>query len=114
MTDVVKIAKERLDTLEAQIGELEEFIHMAEALLNSSLSNSDIASATDNDKPAESPGASKVSSFSTATDGNDSEADREDMSVLELKAGEQVRDSFTTHNEPSPDRRYPSMGRFRP
>ena len=91
MTDVVKIAKKRLNALEAQIVDLEDFILMAEALLKDSLSNSNMAS---------------------ATDGNDAEAEREDLSVLELKAGERVRDSRAIHNEPSPDRHYPSMGRL--
>ncbi len=32
MTDVVEIAKQRLDALEAEIGKLDDFIRMAEAL----------------------------------------------------------------------------------
>ena len=60
MTDVVEIAKERLDSLEAEIGKLDDFIRMAEALLKHSLSKSNKASATDDEKPAESTGSTKV------------------------------------------------------
>ncbi len=40
-----------------------------------------------------------------AAGGNGAEAEREDLSARELKAGERVGKSRTTHNEPAPDRR---------
>ena len=56
MTDVVKIAKVRLDALQAQIVKLDGFIDMAEALLKYSLPKPNKASVTDDEKPAESTG----------------------------------------------------------
>ncbi len=105
MTDVVEIAKQRLDALEAEIGKLDDFIRMAEALLKHSLSKSNKASAADDEKPAESTGPATVRPYSTATDGNGEDAEREDLSTRELKAEERVCKSRTTHNELSPDQR---------
>ncbi len=84
MTDVVEIARERQARLAAEIGKLDDFIRMAEALLKHSLSKS-----------------SKASDTKTAG----AEAEREDLPVRELKAEELVRKSRTIHNEPAPDRR---------
>ncbi len=90
MTDVVEIANERsdalaaeIDTLAAEVGKLEDFIRMAETLLKHSQLETDKAS---------------------AADGNGAESEHEDLPVRELKAGEQVGNSRTIHNEPSPDR----------
>ena len=90
MTDVVEIARERRVRLAAEIGELDDFIRMAEALLKHSRLESNKASATEDEK---------------AAGGKDAEAEREDLSARELKAGERVGKSRTTHNEPAPDRR---------
>ena len=114
MTNVVKIAKEHLDTLETRIGKLEDFIRMAEALLKHDLSNSAKASDADYSKPAESTGSAKGSSFSKTTKGDDAEAESEDLPVRELNVRERVFKSRATHNEPPPERHYPSMGRLHP
>ena len=90
MTDVVEMAKERRATLAAEIGELDNFIRMAEALVKQSLSKSSKASATEDEKSA---------------GGNGAEAGREDLSVREMKAEELVLKSRTIPNEPAPDRR---------
>ena len=90
MTDVVEIARERQARLTAEIGKLDNFIRMAEALLNHSQSTSSKASATEDEK---------------AAGGKDAEVECEDLSARELKAGERVGKPRTTHNEPAPDRR---------
>ena len=90
MTDVVEIAKERQARLTAEIGRLDSFIRMAEALLKHSRLESSKALATEDEK---------------AAGGNGAEAEREDLSVRELKAEEVVRESRATHNEPAPDGR---------
>ncbi len=90
MTDVVEIANERsdalaaeIDRLAAEIGKLDDFIRMADALLKHSRLKSSKASATEDEK---------------AADGNGAEAEREDLPVRELKAEERERKSRTTHN----------------
>ncbi len=90
MTDVVEIAKERQARLAAEIGKLDDFISMAEALLKHSQSKSSKVSDTEDEK---------------AAGGEDAEAEREDLSARELKAGERLGKPRTTHNEPAPDRR---------
>ncbi len=90
MTDVVEIAKERQARLAAEIGRLDDFIRMAEALVENSQSKSNKASDTEDEM---------------AAGGNGAEAEHEDLSVRELKAEELVRKSHTIHNEPAPDRR---------
>ncbi len=90
MTDVVEMAKERQATLTAEIGKLDNFIRMAEALVKHSQSKSSKASDTEDEK---------------AAGGNGAEAEREDLSVRELKAEELVRKSPTIHNGHALDRR---------
>ncbi len=90
MTDVVEIAKERQARLAAEIGRLDEFVRMAEALVENSQSKSNKASDTEDEM---------------AAGGNGAEAEREDLPVRELKAEELVRKSRIIHNEPAPDRR---------
>ncbi len=90
MTDVVEMAKERQARLTTEIGRLDNFIRMAEALVKNSQSKSSKASDTEDEK---------------AAGGNGAEAEREDLSARELKAEERVRKSPTIHNEPAPDRR---------
>ncbi len=97
MTDVVEIASERsdalaaeIDRLTAEVGKLDDFIRMAEALLKHSLSKSSKASDTEDEK---------------AAGGNGAEAEREGLPARELKAEELVRKSRATHNEPALDRR---------
>ncbi len=111
MTDVVEIANERSDALAAQIdrlaadlGKLDDFIRMAETLLKHSQLETDKASATEDEKAAESTGPATVRPYSAAADGKDAEAEREDLSVRELKAGERVDKPRAIHSEPSPDR----------
>jgi hypothetical protein len=104
MTDVVENARERQARLAAEqarlaaeqarlaaeIGKLDNFIRMADALLKHSRLESNKASATEDEK---------------AAGGKDAEAEREDLSVRELKAGELVLKSRTILNEPALDRR---------
>ncbi len=66
MTDVVEIAKERQARLAAEIGKLDDFIRMAEALLQHSQSTSNKVSDTENEK---------------AAGGKDAEAEHEDLSA---------------------------------
>ena len=118
MTDVVKIAKEHLDALEAQISKLEEFIRMADALLKHRLSNADKAADTaadiDDEKPADPTDSTKARPFFSGTDENDAGAKREDFPVRKLKAGERVPKPDTLQDEPVPERRFPSLGRLHP
>ncbi len=90
MTDVVEIAKERQARLAAEIGKLDDFIRIAEALLKHSRLDSNKASATEDEK---------------AAGGNGAEAEREDSSVCKLTARELMRNLRTSHNEPALDRR---------
>ncbi len=90
MTDVVEIAKERQARLAAEIAKLDEFVRMAEALVENSQSKSSKVSDTEDEK---------------AAGGEDAEAEREDLSARELNAGERLGKPRTTHNEPAPDRR---------
>ncbi len=90
MTDVVEMAKERQARLAAEIAKLDDFLRMAEALMNPSQSKPNKASDTEDEK---------------AADGNGAEAEREDISARELKAEELVRKLHATHNEPASDRR---------
>ena len=113
MTDVVKIAKDHLDALEDQIGRLEEFIRVAEELLKQSHLKPDMASATDDEMATDSTGATNATLNSSATTGNDPEAEREDLPIRELNTGEQMGESHDTHNEP-PKLRFPSLGRLHP
>ncbi len=111
MTDVVEIANERsdalaaeIDRLAAEIGKLDDFIRMADALLKHSRLKSSKASATEDEKAAESTVPATVRPYSAAADGNGAESEHEDLPARELKAGERVDNSRTTHNEPAPDR----------
>ena len=111
MTDVVEIANERSDALAAQIdrlaadlGKLDDFIRMAETLLKHSQLETDKASAAEDEKAAESTVPATVRPYSAAADGNGAESEHEDLPDRELKAGERVDNSRTTHNEPAPDR----------
>ncbi len=90
MTDVVEIARERQARHTAEIGKLDNFIRMAEALLQHSRLESSKALDTEDEK---------------AAGGNGAEAGREDLSARELKAGERVGKPRTIHNEPAPDPR---------
>jgi hypothetical protein len=90
MTDVFEIAKERHVRLAAEIVKLDEFFRMAEKLRKYSQSKSSEASDTEDEK---------------AAGGNGAEAEREDLSVRELKAEELVRKSPTIHNGHALDRR---------
>ena len=76
MTDVVEIAKERQARLAAEIGKLDTFIRMAEALLIHGQSKSNKASDTDDEKAAESTGPAKTRPISVAegADGAESSA----------------------------------------
>ncbi len=90
MTDVVEIAKERQARLAAEIGKMDVFIRMAEELLKHNRLESSKASATEDEK---------------AAGGKDAEAEREDLSARELKAGERLGKPRISHNDPSPDLR---------
>ena len=56
MTDVVEIAQKRKAKLAAEIGKLDNFINMAEALIKRSQSDSSFLSDTMDKNPAESNG----------------------------------------------------------
>ena len=90
MTDVVEIARERQARLTAEIGKLDDFVCMAEKLVKYAPLKSNKASDAEDEK---------------AAGGNGAEAERENLSARELKAGERVGKPRTTHNEPAPDRR---------
>ncbi len=90
MTDVVEIAKERRTRLATEIAKMDDFIRMAEELLKHSRLESSKASATEDEM---------------AAGGNGAEAEREDLSVRDLKAEERVRKSPSIHNETALDRR---------
>ncbi len=90
MTDVVEIAKERQTRLATEFAKLDDFIRMAEALMNPSQSKPNKASDTEDEK---------------AAGGNGAEAEREDISVCKLTAKELMRNLRTIHNEPALDRR---------
>jgi len=104
MTDVVQIAYERRCVLEVEIGRLDDFIRMAVKLVKDNRLESNKASATEDEKAAESTVPATARPYSAAADGKDAEAEREDLPVRELKAGERVGKSRTIQNEPSPDR----------
>ncbi len=109
MTDVVRIAKERVAALEAEIGKLNDFIRMAEALLKQSLPKSNKAPATEDEKPAESTGlrlALLIPATAGGSNADGAEPEREDVPVLELTAKELVRKPRAVHNEPPPDQRF--------
>jgi len=53
MTDVVEIAKERQARLVSEIGKLDNFVSMAEALVKQSRSDSNMASGTEDGNAAE-------------------------------------------------------------
>ena len=110
MTDVVEIANERsdalaaeIDTLAAERGKLDDFIRMAETLLKHSQLETEEASATEDEKAAESTVPATVRPYSAAANGNGAESEREDLSVRELKAEERVGKPCTILNEPAPD-----------
>ena len=104
MTDVVEIAKERQARLAIEIAKLDNFIRMAEMLVKYTPLKSSKASKTEDEKAAESTVPATVRPYSAAADGNGAESEHEDLPVRELKAGERVGNSRTTHNEPAPDR----------
>ena len=60
MTDVVEIAQKRKAKLAAEIGKLDNFINMAEALIKRSQSDSSFLSDTMDKDPAESNGPATV------------------------------------------------------
>ncbi len=90
MTDVVEITNERSDALAAEIDRLDDFVRMVERLLKHSQSETDKASATEDEKDAV---------------GNGAEAEREDLSARELKAEDLMLKSRATRKEPAPDRK---------
>jgi hypothetical protein len=68
MTDVVEIARERKVRLAAEIGKLDDFIRMAEALLKHDLSKSNKASNTEDDKAMDSTDSIKLRPYSVTDD----------------------------------------------
>ena len=68
MTDVVKIAKERHARLAAEISKLDDFVHVAEALLKVGLSSSNKASDTEDNEAAESIGLETAPPLPAAPD----------------------------------------------
>jgi hypothetical protein len=91
MTDVVKIAKEHLDALAAEIGTLEDFIRMAENLVKDNRLESKMASVTEGEKATESTN-SKLARlypvFAGINNAINAKAEREDVPVRELTAKE--------------------------
>ncbi len=90
MSDAVLNVMKYRGRLKAEIAKLDVFVHMAEMLVKYTPMKSSKASGTEDEK---------------AAGGNGAEAEREDLSVRELKAKELVRKSRTIHNEPALDRR---------
>jgi hypothetical protein len=74
MTDVVKIAKECRETLAAEIAKLDDFLQMAEKLLNFGRSDSGKSWAVGDKGATESTSAAKVSPYSTAAGANGPDA----------------------------------------
>lgn len=66
MTDVIKIAKERRVRLAAELGKLDDFIRMAEALVDWSQSNAGKAGETGGEIASDSGDSSTVHSYSAA------------------------------------------------
>ena len=100
MTDVVEIAKDCRERLAAEIAKLDDFIHMAEKLVKYSQSKPNKASDTEDEKAGRSTLPATERPHSAAASGNGAEAEREDLPVRELKAGEQVRKSRTALDQP--------------
>ncbi len=73
MTDVVEIARQRQARLAAEIGKLDNFIRMAEALLKQSRLESNVTSGTEDEKSAEltSPATARPDSEAAGTNGAD-------------------------------------------
>jgi hypothetical protein len=90
MSDAVLNVMKYRGRLKAEIAKLDDFVHMAEMLVKYTPMKSSKASGTEDEK---------------AAGGNGAEAEREDLSVRELKAKKLVRKSRTIHNEPALDRR---------
>ena len=88
MTDVVEIAKERRVRLAAELGTLDDFISMAEYLVENTPSESGTAYDTKDEWAGGSTGPATVRPYSAAAGANGAEAARKDFFVRELKAGE--------------------------
>jgi hypothetical protein len=121
MTDVVEIANERrdalaagIDRLAAEIGTLNDFIRMAEKLVKDNRLESNRASATEDEKAAESTVPATVHPYSAAADGNGAESEHEDLPARELKSEEQVSASRAKKNESEPDRKTIFRGAIKP
>jgi hypothetical protein len=76
MTDVVEIARERKVRLAAEIGKLDDFIRMAEALIKHSQSKSNKASNAEAETAMDSTDSIKLRPYSVAAgaDGADAKA----------------------------------------
>ena len=90
MTDVVEIAKERHVWLAAELAKVGDFLRMADALLKQSLSKSNKALSTEDDKVAVSTGLATALPCSAAAGENGAEADYEGFLTRELKSEERV------------------------
>ena len=88
MTDVVEKAKERRVRLAAEIGTLDDFIRMAQMLVDYTPLQSHKASGTEDGRAANSTGPITVSPYSVAAGRTGAEAARKDFFARELKAGE--------------------------
>jgi hypothetical protein len=90
MTDVVEIAKERHAWLATEFAEVSNFLRMADALLKQSLSKSNKALGTEDDKVAVSTGLATALPCSAAVGENGAEADYEGFLTRELKPEERM------------------------
>ncbi len=93
MTDVVKIANEHRDALAAEIGTLDDFIRMAENLVKDNRLESNMASATEGEKAAESTNsrlAHLFPGFAGIINANGAEAEHEDVPVRLLTTKERM------------------------
>ena len=88
MADVVEIAKERRVRLAAELGTLDDFISMAEYLVEFTSSKSNKASDTIDEWAAESTGPATLRPYSAAAGAHGEEAACKNFFDRELKAGE--------------------------
>jgi hypothetical protein len=75
MTDVVEIARERQSRLAAEIGRLDNFISMAEALVNQSRSGANMASDPEDEEVTEFTGPTTLHPSSAAAGGIGAKSD---------------------------------------
>ena len=102
MTDVVEIANNRRIRLAAEIGKLDDFLRMAEALMKDVPLETAKAPEVNTEKAAKSNGS--VTARTNSAVAEKSGVDVDDYAVRELKVEEKMFGSLTKHTEPGSDR----------